>query len=142
MSPSEMKVHASQTYIYFKKFEKILLSRSGYQQLRKGEPFYICSNTGPWLFARFKVAWRTMAAPLQSCVVSSALGKDGKPPMFKNTVVFVPIAGKSEAHYLCACINSSCVNLAAQPEVIVVKTLKSVNCFLRHSRQNTSTFFI
>jgi hypothetical protein len=97
--PSEMKVQTPQTFLYFKRFEKILLSRSGYQQLRSGEPFYICSNTGPWLFAPFKVAWRTMAGPLQACVVSDALTKDGKPPMFKNTIVFIPVEEEQEAHF-------------------------------------------
>jgi hypothetical protein len=111
---SDLKVDSPQTYLYFKKFEKILLGRSGYQQLRQGEPFYICSNTGPWLFAPFKVAWRTMAAPLQSCVISDAPGKDKKRPMFKNTIVFVALEREDEAHFLCACVNSSCLNLAAQ----------------------------
>ncbi len=111
---SEMKVDTPQTYLYFKKFEKILLGRSGYQQLRQGEPFYICSNTGPWLFAPFKVAWRTMAAPLQSCVISQASVKDRKHPMFKNTVVFVALDREDEAHFLCSCINSPYLNLAAQ----------------------------
>lgn len=87
-----------------------------YEQLREGQPFYICSNTGPWLFAPFKVAWKTMAAPLQATVITpSGESPDTlKPALFKNTFVFVPMDDQTEAHYVCACLNSSCADLAAR----------------------------
>jgi hypothetical protein len=111
-----MKETAPNTYSYLKRFERILLKRSGYEQLREGQPFYICSNTGPWLFSRYKVAWKTMAAPLKSCVLATSGNRAevGKPPLFKNTVAFVALEEEGESHYLCACVNSCCVDLAAR----------------------------
>lgn len=57
-----------------------------------------------------------MAAPLSGCVLSpgadSLLGE--KSPLFKNTVVFVPVEKETEAHYLSACINSCCSDLVAR----------------------------
>ena len=116
VEPSLMKEVAPNTFAYLKRFEKILLKRSGYEQLREGQPFYICSNTGPWLFAPLKVAWRTMASPLNACVLSNLNDRNAgrKPPLFKNTVAFVPLDEESAAHFLCACLNSSCVELAAR----------------------------
>jgi hypothetical protein len=116
VEPSVLKETAPQTYAYLKSFEKVLLKRSGYEQLRQGQPFYICSNTGHWLFARYKVAWKRMAAPLTSCVLTadneSLLAK--KPPLVKETVIFIPSENETEAHYLCACINSCCADLIAR----------------------------
>jgi SAM-dependent methyltransferase len=116
VEPSVLKEAAPQTYAYLKSFEKVLLKRSGYKQLREGQPFYICSNTGPWLFARYKVAWKTMSPPISSSVL--APGADSllreKSPLFKNTVVFVPIDDETEAHYLSASINSCCADLVAR----------------------------
>jgi hypothetical protein len=116
VEPSTIKETSPNTYAYLKRFEKILLKRSGYVQLREGEPFYICSNTGSWLFARYKVAWRTMATPLNSCVVTTFKVpiSGARPSMFKNTVAFIPVEDESEAHYICACINCGCVDLVAR----------------------------
>jgi hypothetical protein len=57
-----------------------------------------------------------MASPLNACVLSDINDRSSgkKPPLFRNTVALVPTDQDGEAHFLCACLNSPCVNLAAR----------------------------
>jgi hypothetical protein len=116
VEPSAMKETAPNTFAYLKRFEKILLKRSGYQQLREGQPFYICSNTGPWLFAKYKAIWKRMGQKMESAVLGlfedTLLGE--KLRLSKETVIYVPSESEDEAHFIAACLNSSTADLIAR----------------------------
>ena len=111
-----MKVKYPLTYSYLKRFEPVLLRRSGYVQLRQGQPFYILSNTGSWLYASWKVGWKRMGTRMEAAVLQEVddplVGK--KPLMHKETVVYVPCESRQEAHYLCAVLNSTITNFTAK----------------------------
>jgi hypothetical protein len=111
-----MRVRYPKAYAYLSTFKDTLLLRSGYQQLRQGEPFYILSNTGPWLFSPYKVVWKRMAPRMEAAVLSPshhpALGH--RPIMHKETSVFVATESPEEAHYLCAILNSTPVDYVAR----------------------------
>jgi len=113
---SQMRVRYPKSYAYLSQFKSILLSRSGYKQLREGEAFYILSNTGPWLYAPFKVAWRSMDTRVEAVVLELVhdpfLGV--RPIMHKNTIVFVAAEERDEAHYLCAILNSATTDFIAR----------------------------
>jgi hypothetical protein len=111
-----MKAQYPLTYGYLKRFEPVLLRRSGYVQLREGQPFYILSNTGEWLYSLWKVGWKRMGTEMEAAVLSEVddplVGK--KPLMHKETVVYVACESALEAHYLCAALNSTIVNFTAK----------------------------
>jgi hypothetical protein len=113
---STMKAHYPLTYSYLKRFEPVLLRRSGYIQLREGQPFYILSNTGNWIYSPWKVTWKSMGANIEAAVLTKVTDPyvGEKPVMHKNTVVFVTCESEQEAHYLCAVLNSTVVNFTAK----------------------------
>ena len=101
------------TYGYLKRFEKALRNRSGYQQIlsKREKEFYGVMDIGTYTFAPWKVVWLGFGATeMQAAVVGLV---DGKPVMTNQAMhPFVPLDREDEAHYLCACLNSSVVNLA------------------------------
>jgi len=110
---SQMKSEHSKTFAYFKQFETELKDRSGYKQLREGHPFYIMSNTGPWLFAPVKVLWKAMTRTMEAAVVEQTADEHIglKTLMHKNTVTYVPFDTPGEAHFLCALLNTTLASL-------------------------------
>jgi hypothetical protein len=67
-------------------------------------------------FAPFKVVWRTMGSSIDATVLEATDDKRvGKKTLIhKNTVISVSLDDKSEAHYLCAVLNSALVNFVAR----------------------------
>ena len=94
------------TYAYLKQFEDLLLNRSGYQQLRRGAPFYILGNTNRWIYAPHKVVWRYIAREM-TCSVVGTYGYTGQPLIPDHRLMLVACADEAEAHYVCAALNSS-----------------------------------
>ena len=120
---SVMKESAPHTYGYFKRFEKLLTKRSGYQQLREGQPFYICANTGPWLFEPHKVVWREQAADFTAAVIGPTYISDPTKPLIPDhKLMLVPASSADEAHYLCAAINSMVCRVVVKGYVIETQT--------------------
>jgi len=113
---SNMKLNFPLSYAYLKRFELLLLKRSGYIQLRQGEPFYILTNTGDWIYSSWKVAWKGMGTKMEAAVLPSITDQfvGQKPIMHKNTVVFIPCTSEDEAHFLCAVLNSTITNFTAK----------------------------
>jgi len=99
----ELKIKYPKTYMYFKKFEKILRERSGYRLLREGHPFYILIDIHKETFAPYKVVW-TRIANIEASVVSSV---EDKPIIPQETITLIPFYYIEEANYVCALINSS-----------------------------------
>jgi len=79
----------------------------------KGAPFYSMYNVGTYTFAPYKVVWNRMGEKLMACVISTVkdpyLGE--KLVLPENVLVFTPTDNEDEAHYICAIMNSSIVDL-------------------------------
>jgi hypothetical protein len=109
------------TYGYLKRFEEVLRKRAAFKRYftRKDKnnrivetgPFYSMFNVGPYTFAPWKVVWLGFGATEMKAAVVGSVG--GKSVMTNQAMhPFVSLDKEDEAHYLCACLNSSVVNLA------------------------------
>jgi len=110
-----VKVNFPKTYAYLKGFEKELKERkSGVvrQLLAKG-PFYSMYAVGEYTYSPYKVVWNRMGGKISSCVVSKIkdeyLGE--KLILPENVLAFIPTNNEDEAHYICAIMNSSIIDM-------------------------------
>jgi hypothetical protein len=111
-SESLMRERYPRTYSYLLEFKRELLSRALYQKFyQKSEaPFYSQYNIGTYTFAVFKVVWKRMANDLIATVISQQKTSFGyKIIIPTDTTSLFATDNKSEAHYLCAIINSKSV---------------------------------
>jgi len=95
-------------YRYLKQFEAELRQRSGYKRyFDEGDPFYSMFDVGQYSFADYKVVWTRVAKDISGAVVgrAGALGT-AKPVVPAETAVLVAFDEETEAHYLCAALNS------------------------------------
>jgi methylase of polypeptide subunit release factors len=99
----------SRTYGYLTKFKEILLQRPLYKKYyeQTKAPFYSQFNISKETFARYKVVWKRMTNDLIATVVSQLKTPFGYKTIIPlETTTFIPTDNESEAHYLCAIINS------------------------------------
>jgi SAM-dependent methyltransferase len=108
----ELQAKYPRTYRYLAGFREALLRRSGYRLLRQGHPFYILGDIHTETFAPCKVVWPRIASEMSASVVVPVGGD--KPPVPQETVSLVALDDPAEAHYVCAAVNSSPFNFAAQ----------------------------
>lgn len=101
-----MKRKYPKTYAYMHKFEDELRGRSGYKKyFKRSDPFYTMYNVGLPILSGFKVAWTRVATDIKAAVVEhDGIGRCVLPI---ETVVFIPCSDRTEAHFICATINSS-----------------------------------
>ena len=101
----ELKTQFPKTFSYFKQFESELRSCALLKQFfnPKVDPFYSSYNVGEYTFATYKVLWREVARDMQAAV---SMGT-GRPFVPDHTLVMVPVGTATEAHYLCALLNSA-----------------------------------
>jgi hypothetical protein len=97
------------TYGYFTKFKQDLLSIAAKSTKRVREQgfFYAMFGVNQFTFANYKVVWKRMSNDIFACVASEVktpLGYKKVIPL--DTTSFFPTNIESEAHYLCAIINS------------------------------------
>jgi hypothetical protein len=105
----EMKEKWPRTYSYLVNFKSILLQRSLYKHFHQktSNPFYGQRLFGNYTFSLYKVVWKRMADDIVSAVVSQHKTQFGyKVVIPLETVSFFATDSESEAHYLCAIINS------------------------------------
>jgi len=97
-----MKRKYPKTYSYFKQFEKQLLARRDRKYYPEKSPFYTMRNMAPYVLAPWKVQWKHTGVQnsMRACVT-------GKDKVGDQKVIFVPFDDFEEAHYFCACVNSS-----------------------------------
>jgi hypothetical protein len=111
-----MKIQYPNTYRYLAEFRHELQGRAGYAQLRKGHPFYIMANTNERIHTPVKVVWARMGIRINAAVLGlhhdSFVGR--KPILPQETLTYVPLVKESEAHYLCALLNTSIVTVLAK----------------------------
>jgi len=104
-----LKNNYPRTYGYLTKFKEILLERPLYKKFYASvkAPFYSQFSVSKETFSQYKVVWKAMSNDIYAAVVSqikTPLGfKTGVP---LHTASFFYINNESEAHYLCAIINS------------------------------------
>jgi hypothetical protein len=129
IAESEMKRSYPKTYAYFKKFEGVrekpergtLRGRALYKlYFRPTDPFYSMYNVGPHSLSPYKVVWKYIATEL-TCAVQGPQSTD----VFSKRVVIpdhrlmmVPIKEETEAHYLCAVLNSSPARFVSSTYII------------------------
>ncbi len=97
------------TYSYLLKFKDILLSRPLYKKYYEqvSAPFYSQFNISEETFARYKVVWKAMSNDMIAGVLSQfKTGIGHKTGIPLHTTSFISTNNESEAHYLCAIINS------------------------------------
>jgi methylase of polypeptide subunit release factors len=105
-----MRKNYPRTYNYLVQFKDILLSRPLYKKYHEQAkaPFYSQFNISEETFARYKVIWKAMSNDIIAGVLSqfkTIMGfKTGIP---LHTTSFFATDNESEAHYLCAIINSN-----------------------------------
>jgi len=106
---SRMKSDWPLTFSYLTKFREELLSRTSYKKfhLKSGAPFYSQYNIGNYTFSRYKVVWKRMTTDIVATVISEIKTPFGyKSIISLDTTVIFPVENETEAHYLCAIINS------------------------------------
>ena len=97
------------TYGYLTKFKEILLQRPLYKKYHEQAkaPFYSQFNISEETFRRYKVVWKAMSNDIVAGVVSQIKTDMGfKIAIPLHTTSFFATDNESEAHYLCAIINS------------------------------------
>jgi methylase of polypeptide subunit release factors len=104
-----LKNNYPRTYGYLTKFKEILLRRPLYKKYHEKvkAPFYSQFNISEETFARYKVVWKRMTNDLIATVFSQLNTPFGYKVIIPlETTAFIPTDNNSEAHYLCAIINS------------------------------------
>lgn len=111
-----VKINFPKTYGYLKSFEDAIRKRSSgvVRQLMEKGPFYSMYAVGEYTFSPYKVVWNQMGNELNACVIGSTndefLGE--KMILPEHVLAFVPVDNENEAHFICAVLNSSIVELA------------------------------
>jgi len=110
----EMKTMYPKTYIYLKRFEKILRERAAFiryftRKDNKGNffetgPFYSMFDVGDYTFAPYKVVWPWISISVFCAVVSNL---ESKPIFPEHHTSFVSFNSEIDAHFFCAMLNST-----------------------------------
>jgi hypothetical protein len=105
-----MKANYPRSYSYLTKFRDILLSRTSrpLRILAERTAFYANYGVGEYTFSQYKVIWKQMSKDITSAVISQFKTPYGYKMIIPlHTTAFIPTNNESEAHYLCAIINSN-----------------------------------
>jgi len=106
----QMKKRWPRTYGYLTRFKEVLLSRGSktVRQLAERTEFYAMFGIGEYTVANYKVVWKRMASDIVAAVISQHKTPFGyKTVIPTDTTSLFATARRSEAHYLCAVINST-----------------------------------
>jgi len=104
-----LKLNFPLTYSYLINFKSELLEREAYKKFHQkaGRPFYTQFNISKETFTNYKVVWKRMTNDIFACVLSQIKTPFGfKMAIPLDTTSFFATDNESEAHYLCAIINS------------------------------------
>ncbi len=124
----EMQTRYPRTYGYLKRFEKVLRERAAFKRYftRKDKngrtvetgPFYSMFDVGDYTFAPWKVVWREQASAMTASVVG---GRDGKAVIPDHKLMLVDCTSEQEAHFVCACLNSSLGQFVARSYAVEIQ---------------------
>ena len=108
----DLPMTAPGTHTFLSQFEDVLLSRSSHKRFQAGQPFWSLWPVGPYTFAPWKVAWRSM--PGDS--FAAALVHHSAPPNLaprlvvpNDKVYYVSCDSRAEAGFLTAMLNAPAV---------------------------------
>ena len=110
-----VKVNFPKAYAYLKSFEDVIRKRGSrvVRQLMEKGPFYSMYAVGKYTFSPYKVVWNQFGTKLKACVISSihdeCLGE--KMILPEHHLGFITTEDENEAHFVCAVLNSSVVDL-------------------------------
>jgi methylase of polypeptide subunit release factors len=105
----EVKINYPRTFGYLTNFREVLLSRGSkfLRNLAERTSFFTMFGIGNYTFAKYKVLWKRMANDIVASVVSQVKTPFGyKAVIGTDTTALFATDNESEAHYLCAIINS------------------------------------
>jgi SAM-dependent methyltransferase len=108
-----MEKQYPKAHSYLAKFEKVLRSRAAFRRyFRAEDPYWSMFNVSPFTFAPWKVVWREQASTFTAAVVGP---HEKRPIVPDHKLMMVAVDSRTEAHYLCAALNSSpsCLAVAA-----------------------------
>ncbi|MCX7688990.1 MAG: hypothetical protein N2045_13575 [Fimbriimonadales bacterium] len=123
------------TYAYLKQFEAVLRQRSGYKQIlsKREKEFYGLMDINTYTFAPWKVVWREMASDMTAAVVGVW---NGKPVVPDHKLMMVDCQSEAEAHYLCACLNSTVGRFVAKAYAVETQMNPHILEHIRIPRYN------
>jgi len=100
-----LKRVAPKTYDFLNTFRVQLTNRPGYRKYLEphGEPFYALYDIKRYTFGKHKVVWPRISSSIDAVVVS--IGEKTIIP--QETIILSHATSAEEAHYICACLNSS-----------------------------------
>jgi hypothetical protein len=110
-----MRTQYPRALAFFTNFEnetrQALSNRASYRRyhMPRQAPVYSCWNVGQYTFAPYKVCWPEVAADFRACVLSSVEADYWSTPRViipDHKIYYVPLENETEAHYLCAFLNS------------------------------------
>ncbi|MEO0070703.1 MAG: hypothetical protein ABIK39_01260, partial [candidate division WOR-3 bacterium] len=107
---NQMKEKWPRTYSYLTKFKGVLQTRASkaLRDLAEKTSFYAVFGVANYTLGHYKVVWKRMASDLIAAVVSHIKTPFGYKTIIPfETTAFFATNSKSEAHYLCAIINSN-----------------------------------
>ncbi|MEN3027625.1 MAG: SAM-dependent DNA methyltransferase, partial [Chlorobiota bacterium] len=86
--------------------------------MKVGKPFYSMSEIGDYTFAQWKVVWREQASKMTASVIGPC---DGRPTVPDHKLMLVDCGSEEEAHFVCACLNSSLGQFVAQSYAVEIQ---------------------
>ncbi len=98
---------------YLSHFKQVLLTRGSrlVREFAEKTEFYAMYGIGPYTVARYRVTWKRMAGRMEAVVLSSVKTEFGTKNLIStDTTSLVPLEDRTEAHYLCALLNSEAVD--------------------------------
>lgn len=99
-----METQYPKTHSYLMRFAPLLRSRAAFRRYFKADdPCWSMFNIGQYTLAPWKVIWQRMGRHMRA-VVCGMVG--GKPVIPQETLCLVAVSKRTEAHYLCAVLNS------------------------------------
>jgi hypothetical protein len=102
---SRMQRDFPKAYSYLARFKDFLLKRAAFKRYFKEDaPFYSLFDIGEYTFAPWKVVWREQADELTAAVLGP---QDRRPVIPDHKIMMVACGSRSEAHFLCAALNSA-----------------------------------
>jgi len=106
---SDMRINQPKTYAFLNSFKKELATRKSKWFYGEEKPFYSLFGIGEYTFQKYKIVWCCMSYQPNFSVVSEI--KDdliGKKTMIPdNTIGYISVDNKKEAHYICSLLNSN-----------------------------------
>ncbi len=107
LSPDVLAADYPKAHAYLRAMRPALEARrgfAGWERRIQAETYYAIQRVGEYTFAPYKAAWRYVAADFIVAVVGP--GRDGRPTLCNDKVMYLACASEAEAHYLCGLLSS------------------------------------